>query len=140
MDDFVAQMEAIKADSKLSPDERKKALKSLKRKMRRAAIKTGDHVPTHRETPAEKATAEAAITFDELVKTVEDYYGGKCERVDPKTLGYAFSLRQAANLKVHDPAAFEKKFTTRWGYAPTNFFTLHKGMDVLLFLGPVHSN
>lgn len=134
---FIEEIEAIKADSSLSAEDKKHKIKSLKRKARRAAIKTGEHVPTHRETPAERMQAESALTYDQLVVSVTDFCTAKLQPQDPKVLGYAFSLRQAANLKVTDPTAFTKKFQSRWGYAPETFCLMPKGMDTLLFLGPI---
>lgn len=134
---LIEEIEAIKADSSLSAEDKKHKIKSLKRKARRAAIKTGEHVPTHRETPAERMQAETALTYDQLLATLTSYCEANLKPQDPKVIGYAFSLRQAANLKVTDPSAFTNKFKSRWGYAPETYCLLPKGMDTLLFLGPV---
>lgn len=129
---LLEQIEAIKADPKLSPEEKKKQVKRLRRKARR----TGE-VPSPKKEKAEQAQVEAKISTENLIVACRTHYKDLPEYDPRKEKGYAFSLRQATKLGISDPEAFRKKFIERWGFKPKRWAIIPSGWDPLFLLGPI---
>ena len=133
-DHFIEEIERIKGDPSLDPEAKKKALKKVRKQLRklRGAVFTGKSRMIPDELPS-------TMTLPELKSRIEEYaQAHKLKQYDSKELsGYAFSLALCLKAGVHDPAILMDKFKARWGSSPKEYSLIELPKDILFCMGPL---
>lgn len=146
IDDLIARKQEIMNDATLSPAEKKKQLRTLRKQIRKAG---GSSQRKPKEPKAEtssvfkgtkKKTPALDITIEQLKSNIQEF----CEKQELKffdhknTPGYAFSLKLCIDAGAVDPALMINKFRERWGIKPTEYSFITLGShDILFLIGPV---
>ncbi len=132
-EEFLDEIEVIKNDASLSPEEKKKKIKRLRRKIRKHEVKVIDH-------PQLRKTLE-----DYLVKLPQEF---EKRGIPAKTLfgnglppAYTFDLTLANRAGSPPAESFIQKYKARWGMEHPYYEikqTSSRPTDVyLLMLGPI---
>lgn len=135
-DELIAQLDAIKKDTSLSAEDRKKQLRKLRKQVRKAS----GHVRAPRESSEVRQAKSRAsdLGIPELASRCRS----AAQNLELPTYdmfqegGYGFSLKLALEVGIEDPTIFFKRFEERWKHPPTQFAIHTMPHDTLFLLGP----
>lgn len=135
--DLIAEIEKVRADTTLEPEAKKKALKKLRRQIR----KSSGYNRKARSIKEAKVSKTSAVQFtpDEILHQLEEFIAEKgLGEIPLDQPGYAFSVLLASQEPTYTGIeVFFEKYRQRWGQEPTEARFLKAGKDTLFLLGPV---
>ena len=123
---FLDEIEAVKENKDLTPDEKKKAIRKLRRQMRKGQIVSKQANVISEELAALEPEAM-------LQRLIED---SGLPQGDPKLVHYHFSI-QGAIARGIPYEKFAEKFQARFGVQPRDYTIHRQGKAIYFGLGPV---
>lgn len=121
---YTEQIQEVK-NSDLSPEEKKKAIKKIRRQIRKATT-----------TQPKAVVVQSVDTEEKLEALLKEMKDQNLQQGDPKSSHYYFSVSHMAKDSL-DFSSIKVKFSSRFSRQPETYVIHRQGRAVMLGLGPI---